>query len=232
MLSGAAEAVTLYYLYVAVSKEEVSRIFPLASAGPIFTLLLGWIFLSEALTRTELSAFGLFIVGGLFLGVKINRDSKTYELSRGLKPLLIGSLLSSSFTLFLKFVFTKTDFWTGFFYSRLGFFISGLLILLVWRKEIIAEWQKLRPTIRIAIIGNQTISFTGHLFYFLAISLASAALVQSTLSIQNAIIFLMASAVSLWRPHALQESTGRRDILQKIVGIAIIMGAAYMLVSP
>ena len=57
-------------------------------------VLLGWLFLHEALTGNELAAFGLFLLGGLFLSIKIDKNSKTYTLSSGLKPLFIGSLLT------------------------------------------------------------------------------------------------------------------------------------------
>src|ERR1043166_6192254 len=55
--SGAAEVVLLYFLYVVVSSEEVSRVFSLTSVGPIVTLVLGWLFLHETLSQHDLVAF-------------------------------------------------------------------------------------------------------------------------------------------------------------------------------
>ena len=229
LLSGISEAVFLYYMFVAVSNEEVSRIFSLTSVGPIITLIFGALFLGEVLTKNQFIAFGLFIAGGFLLAVKFGDGKESFSLSRGIKPLLFGSALTSGFTLLLRFVFTKTDFWTGFFYSRLGFFLAGLVILFIWRKEIVLEWQHHSRKVRWLIIGNQTVAFSGHLFYFLAISLASAALVQSVLGIQSAIVLAMALIVSYWNPNLIHESLERKDIIQKIGGVVLVILATYVL---
>ena len=229
LLSGMAEAVFLYYLYIAVSQEEVSRVFPLTSMGPVLTLILGWLFLGEALSSHQLLAFFLFVLGGLSLSIKINDENKAYGFGRGLKPIVLGSSLSAIFAILLKTAFVQSDFWTGFFYSRLGFFIAGICILIKWREEIVREWRRIPPMARVGIIANQAAAFSGHLFYFLAISIASVALVQSSLSIQSSIVFLMAIAVSFYKPDLIGESIKKKDLVQKCAGVVLIVAATALL---
>ncbi|MBV9159006.1 MAG: EamA family transporter [Candidatus Kaiserbacteria bacterium] len=225
--SGATEVILLYYLYTAVSSDEVSRVFPLATAGPIFTLVLGWLFLKETPTPHQLVAFVLFLIGGFLLAAKFNESGAS--ISRAIKPLFIGALFTSVFTLLLRFAFVASNFWSGFFYSRLGFFIGGLIVLYMYRKEITHQWRELELGTRAALIGNQLAAFSGHAFYFLAISLASAALVQSVLGAQSAIILFFAVLVSLWNRDIVKESAAPRDILQKSIGVAFIVAASYLL---
>jgi drug/metabolite transporter (DMT)-like permease len=223
---GALEAISLYFLYVAVSGEEVSRVFALSSFGPLLTLLLGWVFLHESLSQSQLWALGFFVTGGFILAAKF--DSGSWTMSKGIKPLFISILLTSSYTILLKFAFIGSDFWTAFFFSRLGFFCAGLCILFVFRNEIFAQWGELTPKIRTLLIGNQIISVSGHAFYYLAISLASAALVQSVLGSQSAVVLVFALIASWLYPGVIQESLRPRDLSQKVVGICFVITAAIL----
>ncbi len=226
--SGVLEAAVLYFLFVAIRSEEVSRVFPLTGLGPILTLIAGWLFLGDSVTSTQALAMGLFMIAGIFLS--LTHGGGRIKISKALPPIFIGSFLTSAFMLTLKYS-VETDFWTGFFYSRIGFFLAGLVVLFVFAKEIRRQWSALRNTMRAGLIANQTISFSGHVFYFFSLSLASAALVQATLSMQSGIIFLMALMVSVVNPRLLEESTKSRDIIQKVIGIALAITATYLLAS-
>src|SRR5689334_8084934 len=61
--NGLIEVVVLYYLYVAVSSDEISRVFSMSSVGPVLTFIFGFFFLHETLTgMREIWAFALFII--------------------------------------------------------------------------------------------------------------------------------------------------------------------------
>lgn len=229
LLSGAAEVIFLYYLYTAVSGDEVSRVFPLTTAGPIFTLVLGWLFLHESLSIHQLAAFACFLVGGFLLAMRFGGGAPSF--SKAVQPLFIGSMLSSIFTLLLRYAFVSSDFWTGFFWSRVGFFIGGMIILWLYRDEVTAQWRALGMRARVALVGNQAVALSGHAFYFLAISLVNAALVQSVLGAQSAIILVMAVAVSLWRHDLIEESIAGRDLFQKAIGVGFVVVASYLLAA-
>ncbi len=225
--SGLSEAIFLYYLYIAVSSDEISRVFSLSTAGPIVTLIAGWLLLHESLTGREFVAFALFIIGGFFVAARFGGGK--LSMSKAFKPLFVGTILSSAFTILLRYAFVSSDFWTGFFYSRLGFFVGGLIVLAIYRTEIFEEWRSLRTSLRVGIIGNQLVSVSGHAFYFLAISLANAALVQALLGAQSAIILVFAVIISMWNPALLEESIKPRDLAQKGIGIAFVVAASYLL---
>jgi transporter family protein len=227
--SGVAEVVVLYYLYTAMSSDEVSRVFALTTAGPIITLVLGWLLLHEALSIREVVAFACFLAGGFLLAVRFGQGS--FSISRALKPLFFGSLFTSVFTLLLRYAFVSSDFWTGFFWSRIGFFIGGIIVLFLYRTEIAAQWGRLAASTRAVLIGNQVVALSGHAFYFLALSLSSAALVQSVLSAQSAIILVMAAVVAWWRHDLIGESIARHDLLQKGIGVAFVVVASWLLVA-
>lgn len=229
IFGGVIEALFLYYLYVAISKEEVSRVFMLASVGPLFTLFGGWILLGETLSGNEFLAMILFISGGAAIAFKKESHSKNYKLSKGVKPALIGIGLVTIYTLALRYTFVESDFATGFFFSRIGFFMAGSLMLLIWRKEIINQFLILQTKLKIILIANQVVAFSGHAFYFSALALASAALVESVLSIQGLLIFIIATIVSYFNPKLISERITKHDLIQKGIALLFIIIALNLL---
>jgi drug/metabolite transporter (DMT)-like permease len=229
LLAGLVEAFFIYYMYTAMSREEVTRVFPLMSLGTFFTLLGGWFLLGDTLTQNQLIAMLLLTVGGVVIAFKRDQAQGRYGISKGLLYLLLAMLLASAYTLSLRFVFIESDFATGFFFSRVGFFLGGIILLFVFREEIIEQWEKLQGSMKALILGNHVVVFAGHALYFSALSLAAAALVQSVLSIQSIIVFVFALVVAKINPNWISESVTRHDLIQKSIAILLIVIALNLL---
>lgn len=56
----------LLWFYV-LSKMELSKAYPLVSLGYVFTLILGYFFLNEAITITKIAGIALIMVGVIVL---------------------------------------------------------------------------------------------------------------------------------------------------------------------
>ncbi|MBE7446889.1 MAG: EamA family transporter [Planctomycetia bacterium] len=61
-----AGVVAQLVFYKALKMGEISRIIPITSCYPLFTFLLGWIFLGEQVTMSKVIGM-LLILGGIFL---------------------------------------------------------------------------------------------------------------------------------------------------------------------
>lgn len=230
---GLVEGFFLYYLFKGMSEAELGRVFPLASTSAILTLLGGYLLFSEQLSSNDLSAFLALVLGGVVLSVEKKRDGLSYKLVslKALKPLAIGAVFISSYTLALRYTFIESDFATGFFFSRVGFFLFGLTTLLIWRHEIINQWRITTFKIKSVVIGNQLAAFFGHVLYFSAVAMTSAALVQSVLSVQALIVFILAILVSYINPNLVAESITRHDFLQKSIGVILVVIALFLIAS-
>jgi drug/metabolite transporter (DMT)-like permease len=228
IFGGILEIFLLYYMFAALSVEEAGRIFPLIGFGALFTLLGEWLLLGGVLEAHEFGAFFLLIAGGVVIAFK--RQPEGYRLSKSIRPLLLLSVFGAAYPLVLRYAFLESDFATGFFFSRVGFFAGGLFVLFFWRDEILGQWHELTTNFRVLLVGNQIVSFSGHAFYFSALALANAALVQSVLSIQGAVIFFIALVVSYVNPALVGESITKHDIVQKVVGISLIVVALNLLI--
>ncbi|RMF54700.1 hypothetical protein D6745_04430 [Candidatus Woesearchaeota archaeon] len=227
ILGGLLEVWTLYYLFTAISLEQITKVFPLSSLTSFLVLFLSWLLLNDPLSGSSLYAFFLFVAGGTILGV--SHDKKKINLSKALKPLLITGFVGSFQIIVMKHVFNLTRFWTGFFYSRIGLFIGGLIIFLAWQKKIIKEWKKVKPKTHSLLFGNQIIAVFGHVFVYFALSLANSALVSSAYGIQHIMIFLMATFISIWKPEILKEELTKKEILKKAIGTLLVIAAIYFL---
>ncbi len=229
ILGGVLELVKLYFLFTAMGVEEISRVFPLGSFSSFIVLFLSWTLLNDPLTGGELKAFFLFVFGGFFLVFK-KSAAGDFELSKSWKPILGVGVVGAFEIIVLKFVFQNTNFWTGFYFSRIGLFLAGLVLFFSWaRKSVVEDWNSLKPFLKKLLVGNQVVAVIGHVFYYFAIKLENAALVSSAMGMQHAMIFLMATGISLWKPSLLKEDLRFRELVKKFIGIALIVIAIVLL---
>lgn len=61
-----AGVVAQLVFYKALKMGEISRVIPITSCYPLFTFLLGWIFLGEEVTLSKVAGM-LLILGGILL---------------------------------------------------------------------------------------------------------------------------------------------------------------------
>ncbi len=229
VLGGVLELIKLYFLFTAMGLEEISRVFPLGSFSSFIVLFLSWTLLDDALTGGELKAFFLFILGSFFLVFKYDVGGD-FKLSESWKPILGVGVVGAFEIIVMKYVFQNAGFWTGFYFSRVGLLIGGLVLLLSWfRKSIIEDWLNLELRLKKLLLGNQCLAVFGHVFYYFAIKLENAALVSSASGMQHAMIFLMATAISLRKPELLKEDLRGRELLKKSFGILLIILAIFVL---
>ena len=226
LAAGIVEAFGLYYYYVAVSKEEISKVASIGMLTSFFTLFLAWFVLKDPLSKNELIAFLFFVIGSIILACHYEKGLK---ISKAVKPLIIGGLFGSVKYILFKAVFNVTEFWTGLFYSTVGLFIGGLLFILIWHKEMWRDFKILTPKMKTLMFGNQAFAFFGHIFFFYSINLTNPALVSAAAGIQPVMILIMAIIVTKINPNLIAENIKKEDLVKKAVGIVIICLAVYVL---
>lgn len=71
--AGVLEFFIALFLFLAISRGELSDVLPLASLSTIFVLLFGWLIFGESLATNEFIALTLLIVGSLFMATTIKK---------------------------------------------------------------------------------------------------------------------------------------------------------------
>lgn len=229
-VSGLAATLAMLLFFKSLRTGEASISAPVVGAlNPLFTFVLGAIFLNQILNPGQIAGFLIIILGAIILTFRL-----IYRHLRANNQLVLmvfaGFLYAVSY-LFLKEVFNGTNFVTGLVLSRL---FSGLPVLCFLfskriRIEIFTSHNKF--TISPLLLFGQSLGAGAGLLLTYATALASPALVNSLFGVQYIVIFAAAVILGRKHPALLDEELSLDVLLQKIIGGAVISLGIYILSS-
>jgi len=231
-LGGIFFVLALFSMYKAIEAGETTKaITLLGGSSPIFTFLLSYLFLGERLAASQLLAFIALVLAIIIISWPLELGAKK-QLNKKLIfwGICAGFVFAGSFVL-AKYIYLQQPFISGFFWIRMGGFLTALIIFLVpkHRKLIKIDWQRPKKQKSSLILAIQAFGGLGVLGQNYAFSLASATLVNALQAIQYAFVFVLASLLGFKIP-ALKEQLNWRQILQKILAIILIAVGLYFII--
>jgi drug/metabolite transporter (DMT)-like permease len=239
ILSGAVFLYGVFCLFTAIEKNAASRVMPLVGAIiPITTLILSVFFLGEGISLAEIGGIFLLIFGGFFISLEFfKKRLEPRKLFSGFKmTALAGLLIAISFTAF-KYFYRQDNFFNVFIWTRLGlvFGAVSLLSFPLYRKNILASFKNLNhpktenKKTGLIFIVNKILGGVGSALTHLAVSMGSVAAVNALASMEYVFVFILGLMLSFKFPVIFQEEKTARNVLQKTLGICIIMAGVALI---
>lgn len=229
LASGSFFIWALYWFYKGLQVFEPSRIVPAVGGFlPLFILIIIYLVSGgkDGFTAGYFLSFFLLISGSVLL---------TYEKSRGIsfssiKISVIAAILFAVSFVLAKYVYMDMPFWSGFIWIRAGSFLTAVLFIFLFKKEILNEIlkkPKIAETKKNAAVFfiNQGVGAGANILNNWAIALAPLAFVPIVSALQGTqYVFLLLFAVflSLKFPQVMKEEISRRTLLQKTAAILLI----------
>jgi len=258
VVAGLLFLATLVFWYKALHQSEATRVVPIVGAlTPIFSFLLSYIFLGEALGERELLAFVVLIQGGILISIKHTRVYIAKEITerfrnvfgnllggvhaeyRPTRRLVFNSIISAFFFaayyVLIKYVYMTQPFVGGFVWSRLGSFIGVVIMFMVpsWREKIREHRKETTGKKNMAFfLSVRILAAVAFIMLNWAISFedSSVALVNSLQGVQYLFLILLVLFLSSRFPKIMQEELGGGVLVQKIIGATLVTTGLYMLV--
>jgi hypothetical protein len=207
---------------------------PLFQTSTLFTVLLAWLLLDEALRWQQLAGVGLIFLGVLALSVGHRGQMKALKPGIVLLMLGCGLVLSLSAVLFKLFAL-QDDFWVTTFWNFAGEAAFGLVILAVprYRRQFVALLRE-HPGPVMGVNGaNELINLGGGLGVRYASLSAPVALVSAVSSTVTLFVFAFGVALTLFWPKAAREDLSRDSLVRKgIAALCVTTGVILAQVGP
>ncbi|MCP4981134.1 MAG: EamA family transporter [Gammaproteobacteria bacterium] len=213
---------TLFYLfyYLAVTREEVSRIATLDSLTPLAILLSAGFVLNESLQPQEYLGVILVVSGAVLITCK----GRLYpRLNLAFCFALLGVLCTTVNQIITKHLLETTDYWTVFAAVRVGVFFAVLPLLpkvisslKVFRSE--RKWSVLT-----LIAANNTIAVSGLFIFTIAVSLGPVTLVNALGSVHSIFLLLIVVVIGVVNPGLLREELKKSVLMQKLIAILLMV---------
>lgn len=189
VLAGSVFILSMFFMFVALSKGEASNVLPIIGAlAPVFSLVFSYIFLSIGLGFMDLVAFCFMVVGGgLLLWTNIKHPHFNASLFA-----IASSLVLALSNVFSKLVFNEASFVNGFVLIKVGGVVFVALIFLFFkkaRKRLKTSSAGIKTKNKLLYFANRAYAAVGSVIVYVAISMAHPALVESTQGLKYVIIF-------------------------------------------
>ena len=214
----------LFYLY-ALQKEETSLVVPFYQTIPIFAFILGYYILGETLTLWQGVAFLIILAGALVLSFELG--VKQIRFKTKIVLLMLGaSFLYALNGVVFKLIAIEDGFWTSTFWSLVGKIILGFIFLSFvpsYRKHFFSVIKDNQAKVLGLNSLNETAVIVADAVTAFATLLAPVALVFLINAFQPFFVLLLGIILTIFLPQFSRESLLGKHLVQKIVGIGLIL---------
>lgn len=222
----------LPYFY-ALQKDEASVVAPLFQLAPIFSILLGYFLLGEAITIVQLFASFMIFFGSITLTLKFFPDQKV-SLNKDVYLLmtLSSTLVALNGVLFKYFAIRQT-FWVTSFWEYVGFFVAAILFF-VFVQPYRLQFIKVIKLNKISVLSinfiNEILAMLTKISLNLASLLTAVALVFFVAEgFQPFFVLTFGVLLTLFFPKIVQEKLEKKYLVRKILSIIIMFLGVYLL---
>lgn len=234
IFSGILSVFALFAFFTSLKTNEASIVGPVVGVfNPVFSLILGGIFLQQFLTSTQYLAFIILIAGTILL--TLNLWISKVKFSKKFVWIVIAGFLFGLSYILLRESFLGTSFINVLIISRVSaaFFVLSFLLFPAIKKQIFFKKTDdqhftSKTTILLMASGQGMAAVAGLLTTF-AVSLANPAIVNAVFGVQYPIILITALILAKKHPDLLDETLSKGIVIQKIIGILIISLGLYLL---
>ena len=211
----------LVSMFDALKHQDASDVMPAIGAiSAVSSFGLAYLFFNIPLAPHFLYGIGLLSLGTLLL---------SHVRLRGNKSLILHIVHSGIFFalhyIVMKGLFEQTSFADGFFWSRIGFVLFALSLLLVpsYYEEITASTQKASKKTGWIVLATKILAGVAAFMLLKATDLGEVAVVQALDGLKFAFIILLSLLVGRFIPHTAGENEfDFKTVIRKSLYIAII----------
>lgn len=223
--------VLLCYL-IALQHSEASVAVIFYQLVPVFGCILGYFVLGEQLTRVQLMAMAMVVVGTTVISFEIDLKNKFTLRRKTVLPMLAASFFWALGSVTFKGVALKESVWRSLFWEHLMLFLVGIGIFTFMRSYrttfLFALRNNSKPILSLNV-ANESIYILGNVLFAFAYILAPVGLVLLTESFQPIFVLAIGVFLTMFFPGISTEKIQARYMLPKIVAICLTGIGTYLL---
>jgi drug/metabolite transporter (DMT)-like permease len=218
--------------YLAAMQEaDASVIISLYQVGPVFSYLLGFAFLGETLTLTQMLAGVLVISGAIALSSEPGKRFRPNGKTLGL--MLLSSFgLSMNALLFKYFALDSLDPWATAFWEYVGSGLFAVFLLIAfgsYRRQFVSLLRKGGLRIAGLNLTGEIVTILGTLamsFASLSVPLAVVSIISGT---QPFMALIIGALFTVFLPNIITERRDRTHLVHRIASSTVIFVGVVLL---
>nr|MBP6060563.1 DMT family transporter [Candidatus Paceibacterota bacterium] len=225
IMVGIFSALAVFAYLFALEDEEATVVVPFYQTIPIFSGILGYLFLGEEVTTSQIIGMLIIISGSIILSLELDEVNNFKFKTKAVVLMLVSSFLFTINAIIFKKVALESSFWASIFWENVGLLITGLFIFVFfknYRKLFIGVFKENRTKVMIFNIVSEILVLIGNISLQYALMLAPVALVLLVDSYQPIFVLIWAVIFYFLFPNIFKEELDRKNLIKKIISILII----------
>ncbi|KKS29175.1 MAG: hypothetical protein UV83_C0006G0026 [candidate division WWE3 bacterium GW2011_GWE2_43_18] len=221
---------TLPYFY-ALDKDDASLTVPLFQMIPVFSFILGYIFLGEVLDINQILGGIIILVSSVFISLNLADIKKIHMKWDVFLLMVLSSLLYSLNFIFFKYFAVETDFFITSFWEYIGFGLFGLFLLIFiksYRDGFISVLKTNKTQVLGVNITNEIVNIVAKISFNYASILAPVTLIWIINGLQPFFVFLFGIILTILFPRISKEDISRKTLAQRMFAILAITIGVYL----
>jgi drug/metabolite transporter (DMT)-like permease len=222
----------LWFYLIALGHDEASVVIIFYQLVPVFACVLGYFILGETLTRLQLIAMALVILGSTIISFEIDADNRFKLRQKVILPMLAAAFFWAAGDTVLKMVALQENIVRSLFWENLTLFVAGILIFIFirsYRENFLLALKKNSKTILSFNLLNEGLYVSGNIIFAFAYMMAPVSLVLLTDSFQPIFAIIIGIFLTIFLPQISVEKIGAKHLWPKIIAICITGIGTYLL---
>lgn len=228
ILAGASTAIAGIFYFKALELSDSTDFGIFSQLSPVFYLILGWIFLGQKITSTQLIAFIIIISAPILIVLTTKKRSRHLRIKAILYTLLDIAISATATSIFVKLDTGDVNFPTEIGLTLLGNGIGNAIIVFLnpkWRKRYRFVLKSSHHKVLFPLICDATLEviqkFARNYALVIASSIAlTSAIIDSTKPI---VIFFMGILFSILWPNFGREKMNRKTIIVHLIATILVV---------
>lgn len=222
----------LWFYLLALKGDEPSIIIVFYQLVPVFALALGYMILGETITRIQLLAMAIIILGTSLVSFEID-DENNWKLRRQTVFFMTAAAVAWALeSVLFKVAALEENVWRSLFWEYIVLIIIGVLIFLfipMYRHNFLRALKVNSVNILSLNVLNESLYMVGNITVAFAVMLAPVALILLGESFQSIFVLGIGIFLAIFFPKLATERVSKKHIVQKIIAIVITGIGTYML---
>jgi drug/metabolite transporter (DMT)-like permease len=231
---GILSVFVIWCYLIALKDEEASIVVVFYQLVPVFGAILGYFILGETLTRIQVVAMAIIILGTTIISFEIDAENKFKLRRKTVVYMLLAALCWAIEAVLFKFVALEENLWRSFFWSSFMLVLTGVVIFIFarrYREDFLLVIRKNAKGVLPLNLLNETIYIVGNIVVAFTYLLAPIGLVLLTESFQPIFVFAIGIFLTIFFPKIITEKIHTKHVIQKIIAITITGIGTYLLLS-
>lgn len=231
---GLLNILLLWFYLMALKNDEASVIIVFYQLVPVLGFILGYLILGETLTKIQLIAMAIIVLGTSIVSFEVNTENKFTIKTQTISYMLGASLCWALGGVIFKSVALEENVLRSLFWEHVMLTIFGIFIFVLvptYRKHFMLALKNNSKAILSLNITNEALYMIGNLAVAFAYLMAPVALVLLTESFQPIFVLLIGVFLTLFFPKITKENISTRHLWQKGMAIVITGIGTYILLG-